>query len=137
MSEASLSRDSFKALFQIAHQVLELPEVRLRELGCTSSDVSTLIDTVGKVRLVVDQVTTVHFAVDRDLKASDNPVVTEIDSSGNISVSIAEHTSTIWLTLLEFTTTSAMSPREAFLRTGYQQEELAGVVSDFSHLANT
>ncbi|MFH8992700.1 hypothetical protein [Streptomyces sp. NPDC017940] len=133
MSSTSLNSAAFKALFQAAHQTFELPDTHLPALGCTSQDVSRLIETLSAARPLLSQSSTVNFTVDDKLVGTDAAVVATSESGNDVSIRLSNHAGTVWLNLLQHLL-STMSPREIFLRTGYQQEEVREAIDQFARV---
>ncbi|GHE74023.1 hypothetical protein GCM10018785_47710 [Streptomyces longispororuber] len=133
MTSTSLDRDSLKALFQAAHQVLELPEGQLPEGTWTPEDRSLMISTMRRLRKRIDHATAVKFTVDQKLEPLEVSEIAQSDSTNEVEVSISPRSATAWTQLLNLPV-SRMSPRELHLRTGYEMEELRAAIHKFSRL---
>ncbi|MER5224780.1 hypothetical protein [Streptomyces flaveus] len=113
---------------------MEFSDEKLLELGCTATDASSLINSMRKLKSGTNQAAAVRFTADPDLSSSGTPIMGKIDSSGIVDVILPERTHTLWEKLFKHAL-SAMSPRELFLRTGYEYEDLERAVAAFSFRA--
>lgn len=121
-----MEAEQFEAVFQITHQLAELPADRLAEYGCNQADLDLLISVVRAVDRLETDGSPVRFVVTPGETRS--PVLV---SGNEIHADLPRRLARCWQPLAQLAVT-ALGPREVFLRTGYQPDEMADAVARLS-----
>ncbi|MFF7751332.1 hypothetical protein ACFZCP_19205 [Streptomyces sp. NPDC007971] len=135
MTGVTLRSDEFRALFQIIHQGLELSDAQLLNIGTSSAEVASLATSAGEVRRLMSDVSQVRIEVAADLESADSPAVGREDVTGTPTMWVSEATGNLWGRLAEYVI-QASSPRELFLRTGYEHVDLGRAAARLADLAS-
>jgi hypothetical protein len=125
-----LSRQQFEVVFQVTHQILNFQESRLLGLGYTAHDLDLLIDSLGSINDRIEGCSRVR--IDIIPKESTASLPQSIDAMGDeahggstmeVQGVLPLRIAVGWKSLTELVV-SALGPRELFLRTGYNFDEV-------------
>jgi hypothetical protein len=128
------SRD-FEIIFQVTHQAANFSESRLTALGCTSEDLDFMIAVLGPMSKGAERSSEVCVEF-YDEAAPDRPADTGSTKADDASDSIVRGRLPIrfasqWNSLVKLVV-SSLSPRELFLRTGYEFDEIRAALARLS-----
>ena len=128
------SRD-FEIIFQVTHQAPNFSESRLTALGCTSEDLDLLIAALGPMSKGAERSSEVCIEF-YDEAAPDRPAAargmeTDDPSDSTVRGRLPIRFVAQWNSLTKLVV-SSLSPRELFLRTGYEFDEIRAALARLS-----
>lgn len=130
-----MSSRQFEVIFQITHQLPNFQESRLEALGCTQADLDSLLAALGPIRDQADSSSRVHIDLydPSDLTgialADVRDDIGGAGARGRLPLKLAVR----WNSLAELVI-SALSPRELFLRTGYDFDEIRDAIAKLAEI---
>jgi hypothetical protein len=130
-----LSSPQFEVIFQITHQLSNFQESRLEALGCSHTDLDSLLVALGPIRDQADTSSRVRIDLYDDTDKTGlalEDVGADIDGAeahGRLPREVAVR----WKSLTDLVI-SALSPRELFLRTGYDLDVIRDAIARLAEI---
>ena len=127
-----LSPHQFEMIFQITYQLPNLQESRLEALGFSQTDLDRLLAALRRIRDRAGESSRVRIDI-----CEGNGEDVDLDEAGGgtaqaeIRVKLPHSLANRWNSLAELVI-SALSPRELFLRTGYDLSEIRSAIAELA-----